>query len=214
VSQLADEPSERPVVSTRTPYAGRLFAMRTDVVALDDEEVVRDYLAHPGAVGVIAVDETDRVLLVHQYRHPVRARLWEPPAGLLDVPGEDPLATAKRELYEEAHHRADDWRVLVDAFTSPGCSNESVRIYLARGLTAVEHDDRHIGLHEELDMPVDWVHLDDVLAGVLAGDLHNPLLIMGAMATAAARARGWAGLRPADAPWPYQPGGGPGERRP
>ena len=205
MSGLADEPAQRPVVSSETPYVGRLFAMRKDVVALDDEEVVRDYLVHPGAVGIIAIDETDRVLLVHQYRHPVRARLWEPPAGLLDVPGEDPLVAARRELHEEAHHRASDWRVLVDAFTSPGCSNESVRLYLARDLTPVGDDDRHVGFHEERDMPVDWVHLDEVVAQVLAGHLHNPLLIMGAMAATAARAAGWAGLRPADAPWPSRP---------
>jgi ADP-ribose pyrophosphatase len=205
MTSLADEPTQRTVVSSETPYAGRLFAMRKEVVALDDEEVVRDYLAHPGAVGVIAIDEADRVLLVHQYRHPVRVRLWEPPAGLLDVPGEDPLLAAQRELYEEAHHRASDWRVLVDAFTSPGCSNESVRLYLARGLTPVGRGDRHVGLHEELDMPVDWVRLDDVVAHILSGDLHNPLLIMGVMAALVARSRGWADLRPADAPWPYQP---------
>jgi 8-oxo-dGDP phosphatase len=205
VSELADEPAWRPVASSETPYAGRLFSMRTEVVTLDDGQVVRDYLVHPGAVGVIAIDETDRVLLVHQYRHPVRARLWEPPAGLLDLPGEDPLVAAQRELREEAHHRASDWRVLVDAFTSPGCSNESVRIYLARGLSQVGDDDRHVGRHEELDMPVDWAPLDEVVAHILAGDVHNPLLIMGALAAVAARATGWAGLRPADAAWPCQP---------
>jgi ADP-ribose pyrophosphatase len=205
MSGLADEPVRWPVVSSAMPFVGRLFSLRQDAVALDDEQVVRDYLVHPGAVGVIAVDDAERVLLVHQYRHPVGARLWEPPAGLLDMPGEDPLVAARRELREEAHHRASDWRVLVDAFTSPGCSNESVRIYLARGLSQVGDDDRYVGRHEELDMPVDWVGLDEVVAHILAGDVHNPLLIMGAMAAVAARAGGWAGLRPADAPWPYQP---------
>jgi 8-oxo-dGDP phosphatase len=205
MSGLADEPTRWPVVSSEMAYVGRLFSLRQDAVALDDEQVVRDYLVHPGAVGVLAIDEADRVLLVHQYRHPVRARLWEPPAGLLDVPGEDPLVAARRELHEEAHHQASDWRVLVDAFTSPGCSNESVRIYLARGLSQVGDDVRHVGRHEELDMPVEWVGLDEVVAHILAGDVHNPLLIMGALAAVAARAGGWAGLRPADAPWPYQP---------
>jgi len=54
-------------------------------------------------------------------------------------------------------------------------------------------------------MPVDWIHLDDVVAHILSGDLHNPLLIMGVMAAMTSRLRGWADLRPADAPWPYQP---------
>jgi 8-oxo-dGDP phosphatase len=163
----------------------------------------RDVVVHPGAVGIIALDDRERVLLVRQYRHPVLQRLYEPPAGLLDVRGEDYLAAAQRELYEEGHVRARDWRVLVDAFTSPGMTTEALRIYLARDLEEVPAKDRHNGVHEEADMPVSWAPLAEVVAGVLAGDLHNPTLVMGSLAAWTARqGAGFDALRPAETAWP------------
>ncbi|HEY6738239.1 MAG TPA: NUDIX hydrolase, partial [Actinopolymorphaceae bacterium] len=130
-------------------------------------------------------------------------RLYEPPAGLLDVEGEDYLAAAQRELYEEGHVRARDWRVLVDGFTSPGLTSEALRIYLARELEAVPEADRHNGIHEESDMPVSWAPLADLVDGILAGDLHNPTMVMGCLAAWAARnGKGFDALRPADAAWP------------
>ncbi|NYH83214.1 ADP-ribose pyrophosphatase [Actinopolymorpha cephalotaxi] len=200
-----DVPERWPVASSSyTLSTGRVIAVRKDVVdGGDGREFTRDVVVHSGAVGIIAMDDRDRMLLVHQYRHPVGHRLFEPPAGLLDVEGEDYLAAAQRELYEEGHVRARDWRVLVDAFTSPGMTTESLRIYLARGLSEVPHDERHNGVDEEADMTVSWTPLADVVAGVLAGDLHNPSLVMGALAAWAARnGAGFDALRPADAPWP------------
>ena len=167
----------------------------------DGTRTTRDVVVHPGAVGIIALDDNGNVLLVHQYRHPVRQRLWEPPAGLLDEAGEDPLEAAKRELFEEAHYRADRWDVLVDAFTSPGMTDESVRIYLAREVRPAEGD-RHEGIDEERDMPVRWVPLSDAVEAILGGRLHNPMAVMGLFATAHARDRDFRDLRSADAPWP------------
>ncbi|SDS91028.1 ADP-ribose pyrophosphatase [Actinopolymorpha singaporensis] len=199
-----DVPERWPVVSSS--YAlrtGRVIDIREDVVEGGGREFTRDVVVHSGAVGIIALDDHDRMLLVHQYRHPVGHRLVEPPAGLLDVEGENYLTAAQRELYEEGHVRARDWRVLVDAFTSPGMTTESLRIYLARGLSEVPHDERHNGVDEEADMTVSWTPLADVVAGVLAGDLHNPSLVMGALAAwAAHNGAGFDALRPADAPWP------------
>ena len=77
---------------------------------------------------------SEQVLLVNQYRHPIEAWLDELPAGLLDVEGEQPLLAAQRELAEEARTTADEWHVLVDLYTSPGMSNEAMRVFLARGL--------------------------------------------------------------------------------
>jgi 8-oxo-dGDP phosphatase len=212
VSGPRDSPARWPASDTRRRFEGNVIAVRTDKVRMPDGgDVDRDVIEHPGAVGVLALDEAGRVLLVRQYRHPVRRLLWEPPAGLLDVDGEPALESAKRELWEEAHHRATDWRVLVDAFMTPGSSTEAVRIYLARGLTEVGHDDRHVGVHEEADMETAWVPLADVVRGALAGDLHNPLLLMGALAVHAALiGDGLDALRPADAPWPEHPAGPPG----
>jgi 8-oxo-dGTP pyrophosphatase MutT (NUDIX family) len=183
---LHDELVRRHVVQRTPRFRGRVIGVRTDVVELrDGHRVERDLVEHPGAVGVIAVDDHDNVLLVRQYRHPVGALLWEPPAGLLDVDGEAPQDAAARELYEEAGYRAASWAVLVDAFTSPGGSDEAVRLYLARELTAVPHDQRHVGEDEEHEMPTRWVPLAEARTAVLAGAVHNPLAVMGILAAAA-----------------------------
>lgn len=205
-SRFADTPEEWPVVEGETPYQGRITAMRSDVVAMPDGTTARrDYLVHPGAVGVLALDENDRVLVLRQYRHPVRHKLWEVPAGLLDVPGEPPLLAAQRELYEEAHHKADDWRVLLDFYNTPGSSDEAIRVFLARGLSE-SAGERYEARAEEADLEVAWAPLEDLVALALAGELHNPTLVAGALAAVAARARGgFEALRRADAPWPARP---------
>jgi len=202
-AQVRDEPADLEVVSSEKVFDGKVWDVRRDEVQLEDgQSVTREVLVHTGAVGVVALDEQDRLLLVRQYRHPVRHYLWEPPAGLLDVDGEDPLDAARRELAEEAHLRATDWHVLVDYFNSPGGSTEAFRSYLARGLEAVPEDDRHVGDGEERDMPVAWVDLDEARDLVLGGQLHNPTAVTGILAAWAARESGWRTLRPADSPWP------------
>jgi 8-oxo-dGTP pyrophosphatase MutT (NUDIX family) len=202
MTPLADVEVQRKVASSLTRFTGRVWSVRTDVVDLDDgQHVERDLIVHPGAVAIIAVDDELQILLVRQYRHPVSAMLWEPPAGLLDVPGEDPSDAAARELYEEAGYRAQRWSVLVDAFTSPGGSNESVRLYLARGLTQVADDERHVGEGEERDMETRWVPLSQARDAVFAGGLHNPLGVMGILAAAAVLLDDVATTRPVDAGW-------------
>ncbi|MFC4556471.1 NUDIX domain-containing protein [Georgenia faecalis] len=196
----------RDVVGHETVHYGRVFDLVADDVRLhpDAAPVRREYLDHPGAVAVVALrDGTDgeEVLLVEQYRHPVRALLWEVPAGLLDVDGEDYLEAAQRELAEEADLRAARWDVLVDYFTTPGGSNESLRVYLARDVSPVPADERHAREDEEAGMPTEWVRLDDAVAAVHAGRIHNPSAVVGVLAAASARAQGWAPLRPADATW-------------
>jgi 8-oxo-dGDP phosphatase len=200
---FADKPLRYPVLESTQQFRSRhVIDVRTDVVRMPSgDTTARDVVVHPGAVGVIALDDHERVLFIQQYRHSVGHLCWEPPAGLLDEPDEDPLQTARRELFEEAHARADQWAVLVDAFTSPGMTDEAVRIYLARDVRPAEGA-RHEGEHEESDMPTRWVRLDDAVDAVMQGRLHNPLAAIGVLATAAARAEGFARLRDAQAPWP------------
>ena len=203
--EVGDERAVKTVARTVTRFEGKIWDVRTDSVDLGDGHVVdRDVVAHPGAVGVIALDDEDRVLLLRQYRHPVHAHLWEPPAGLLDIEGEDPAVTAPRELWEESGYRARTWNVLIDFYNSPGGSTESFRCYLARDLERAPVDERHVGEDEEADMPLAWVPLDEAVALVLSGRIHNPPGVSGILAAAAARAAGWAGLRPADAPWEWR----------
>jgi ADP-ribose pyrophosphatase len=204
VTDIRDEPSaEFPVAATTTDFrSGRVIDVRTDQVAMPGATVAtRDVVVHPGAVGIIALDVSGRVLLLQQYRHPVLRKLWEPPAGLLDEPDETPLDAAKRELYEEAHLQATRWDVLLDAFTSPGMTDEAVRLYLARDVSEAEGP-RFAGAHEESSMPIQWVPLDEAVRLVQHGDIHNPLAVMGVLAASIAAREAFAGLRPADAPWP------------
>jgi 8-oxo-dGDP phosphatase len=205
---LADVPVARDVSEASVLHAGRIFDLRSEQVDLGAGGVVtRDFVDHPGAVATVALDEDERVLLLHQYRHPVRRELWEPPAGLLDVDGEDAQAAAARELLEEADLRAARWDVLVDYFTTPGASNEALRVFLARDLSEVPEAERHAREAEEVGMEARWVPLDEAVSAVLAGDLHNPSAVVGILAAAAARATGWSALRPADSPWPERRGG-------
>ncbi len=202
---LADRLERRPVLESTVSFRGKVWDVRTDRVDLGEAGVVtRDWVEHTGAVAILALDEDDRAVVIQQYRHPVGAFDWEIPAGLLDVDGEPAHLTAARELHEEADLVAGSWATLVDHWASPGGSSEGLRIFLARDLTEVPEDERHERHGEELGMPVRRVPLDDLVAGVLAGRLHSPTLVIAVLAAEALRVRGWQGLRPADAPWPVR----------
>jgi 8-oxo-dGDP phosphatase len=202
--ELADTPLSWPVTSSDVLAEGKIASFIQDEVrAPDGEKMTREYLRHPGAVGIIALDDEGRVALVRQYRHAVRHRLVEPPAGLLDVQGEAYLLTAQRELAEEADLAAASWHVLVDLFTTPGILAESLRIYLARDLTAADLPDGFARSDEEAHMDTVWASLDDVVDAILAGELHSPSLVAGVLAAWTARSRdNFASLRPASAGWP------------
>ena len=179
------------MVEHEVVYEGRVWDLARDVVDLGESRVVREYVAHPGAVAVIALDDDDRVLLLSQYRHPVAHVLWEPPAGLLDVPGEDPVRAAARELAEEADLVAGRWWRLVEFFTTPGGSSERITVFLARDLSPVPEAARYGREDEEAGMVARWVPLDEAVAGVLGGRFASPTTTAGVLAAAAARARGW-----------------------
>lgn len=198
------EPHDHAVVSTDRVFEGRVISVRKDVVTMPGGTTSqRDVVEHPGAVGVVALDDQGRVLLVSQYRHPVRRRLEELPAGLLDVDGEPGVEAAKRELAEEAGLAARTWHVLVDALTSPGMTDEAIRLYLARDVHEV---DREAQEHEEAELTSEWLPLDDVVRRVLAGEVENAMCCLGVLAADRAVRDGFSGLRPADAPWPSRPG--------
>ncbi len=199
---LRDRLDPRPVRSTVRSFEGRVWDVVTEEVDLGDGGVVtRDFVEHTGAVAVLALDDEERVVLVQQYRHPVGAFEWELPAGLLDVDGEPAHLTAARELHEEADLVAGEWHLLLDHYASPGGSSESLRVFLARDLHEVPHDERYERDGEELGMPVRRVPLDEVAEAVLAGDVHNGTLIIAVLAAVRLRERGWDGLRSVDEPW-------------
>jgi 8-oxo-dGTP pyrophosphatase MutT (NUDIX family) len=193
------------VLASTRRFEGNVVSVRTDEVRMSDGTVAtREIVEHPGAVGVVALDDQDRVVLVTQYRHPIRDYLDELPAGLLDVPGEPALDAARRELSEEARIAAAEWRVLVDLYTSPGMTNEAIRVFLARGLSDVA--ERFAPQHEEITLTVSRIPLDEAVRRALAGEITNAAAVAGICAAALSRANGWRDLRPADAPWSARPG--------
>jgi len=202
-SPLADEAVGVEVSESTRAFAGHVWDIRTETFDYNGQRLTRDFVDHTGAVAIVALDEDDRVLLIKQYRHPIRHRDWEIPAGLLDVSGESPLAAAQRELAEEADLVATDWHVLAEYACSPGGSNEVLRIYLARGVSATPAAFERT--EEEADMETRWVELDEVVDGVLARRLQNSALAIGALAAHTARARGWASLGAAEEPWTRHP---------
>lgn len=203
---LQDLVAPRTVTRSETVHSGMVWDVVRDTVDLGEAGLVRrEYVRHTGAVGVLALDADDRVLFVRQYRHPVGMELWELPAGLLDVAGEQPLLAARRELAEEGDVRAERWDTLVDWFSSPGGMNEALRVYLARDVSYLPEHERHVREAEEHGMPARWVPLDQARDDVLAGRVHNSAAVIGVLAAHAARGLGWSTLRPADAPWPERP---------
>ena len=177
---LSDERVEVEIVDTELVYEGRVWDVRSDTFRYGEGEIVRQYVDHPGAAAVVAVDDEGRVLLIQQYRHPIRRRDWEIPAGLLDVEGEEPLETARRELAEEVDLEAERWESLVSIFTTPGGNDEVVHLFLARGLRSVgtPHDRED----EEADIRQEWMPLGQAVEGVLAGRFRNGILAVGVLA--------------------------------
>lgn len=190
--------------SSETLYVGRIFALRADDVEMPGggPPARREIIEHYGAVAVVALDAEENITLVYQYRHPVGRRLWELPAGLLDIDGEPPELTAARELAEEAGLAADRWQLLLDVDSTPGFSDESVRIYLATGLTPIE---RAGGRDEEAEMTVGRVPLEQAVTMVFTGEIVNALAVAGILAADAVK-RGVTRPRPLDTAWTDKPG--------
>lgn len=192
-------PHDYRVLDSETVFDGHVISLRRDTVAMPGGgDSVREVVAHPGAVAVVAVDDEGRVVLLRQYRHPVGRYLWELPAGLRDSDGEPPLETAKRELAEEVLLAAERWSLLTTTYSSPGFSDELVLIYLAEGLSDVARPDGFTVEHEELDMTIERVPLADAVQRVFDGDIRNASAVVGLLAAAQVRAAA-PRLRPVDA---------------
>ena len=208
-SRRCPSPNPSPVgehafetISSEILHTGKIFALRIDRVRMPGGNVVtREVVEHFGAVAIVAMDDQGRIPLVYQYRHPFARRLWELPAGLLDVDGEAPHLAAARELHEEAGLRAQTWQLLADLDSAPGFSDESVRVFLATGLTEVERPEAR---DEEADMTVAWYPIAEAVQRIFSGEIVNSLAVSGILAAYAVR-EGIAEPRPVDAPWIDRP---------
>jgi len=203
VDELSDQLVDLPVASSEVVFDGAIWNVRRDRLSYAAGEITREYIDHPGAVAVLVLDDQDRVCLIRQYRHPIKTREWELPAGLLDFVGESALSAAQRELAEEVDLVAGDWALLTDFHTSPGGSNESLRVYLARDVSdAGEVFER---TDEESEIEKRWVALDEVVDAVLGRRVQNSILAIAALAAHASRERGWSSLGDAESAWTRHP---------
>jgi ADP-ribose pyrophosphatase len=196
-------PHEFAVSDSETLHVGRVLALRLDQVVMPGGRAARrEVVEHPGSVAVLPLHDDGSVVMIDQYRHPVGRRMRELPAGLLDVPGEDPVAAAQRELVEETGYTARGWWVLADVAPSPGFSDEVVRVFLARGLTEVGRP--AAGDDEEADLDVVLLPLAEAVRQALAGEIISAPTVAGLFAAHAVLA-GTAQPRPVDASWSDRP---------
>ena len=192
------EPHEYQVLASEEVYTGKVISLRKDTVAMPGGgSSVREVVHHGGAVGIIALDDDDRVVMLRQYRHPIGQHLWEVPAGLCDVDGEPPLEAARRELAEEVQLAAERWSLLTTHHPSPGFCDEMVLLYLAEGLSEVPRPDGFVVEHEELDMTVERVPLAEAVQWVFDGRIRNSAAAIAVLAAAQVRATS-PRLRPVD----------------
>lgn len=187
---LTDIPLAWPVSSTSRGFSTKYLTVDIDTIIDPDEGEHSRVVVQPhGAVGIIAFDDHDRILLVEQYRHPVRHRVLEIPAGTLDVAGEDPLDAAVRELAEEADLAADDWTRELKLFATPGYSSERWTVFRASSLRAVPHEDRTNRVAEEADMHQWWLPFDAAVDAVLDGRITDGMTVAAVLAEQVRRSR-------------------------
>ena len=155
-------------------HRGWCYDLTAETIAMPGGGTARrEYYDHVGAVVAVPLDATGRVGLIRQYRVPPKELMWELPAGLRDIPGEDPAVAARRELAEEVDLHAAELVKLGEYYTSPGISNELIHYYLATGLTEVPEADRHERTDEEAHIELVWWDLDKALAAVVSGEIRN-----------------------------------------
>ncbi len=185
---IADEGYGVEVLQSDVVFDGVVWDIRREQFAYHDGTLTREFMEHPGAVAVLAIDDRDRVLCIQQYRHPIQMRNWELPAGLLDIEGEAPLAAAQRELAEEADLIASEWMPHITLHTSPGGSDEVIHVFRATGLAAAAEVFPRDA--EEADIVLQWVPLADAVDAALAGRVHNGILLTALLAEHARRTKG------------------------
>ena len=156
------------IVASNPAHRGRVIQVSTERLRYSNgREYDIDYVRHPGAAAVVAVDGANRVCLVRQYRHGIQDFLWEIPAGKLDA-GEQPEVCAVRELREETGVTANRWTSLGLYIPAPGIFTELIHLYLAReldvGASSPDAD-------EELELK--WLPLDEAIGHVLKGDWND-----------------------------------------
>jgi len=168
MSERDDAHLKETKVASEAVFDGKLLRVRRDTVRLPDGSLaIREYIVHPGAVLIVPVLPDGRLVIERQFRYPVGAVFLEFPAGKLD-PGETELATAQRELAEEAGYTATTWTPLGRIHSVVGYSNEAIDLFIAEGLT-------HVGaaLDDGEFLEIVILSLDEMLAALDRGQITD-----------------------------------------
>lgn len=188
--EFGDTEETWTVSNSSTVYESAFIGLSVDtVVGPDGGRFSRTVVQHPGAVGVLVLDDDDRVLVLDQYRHPVGKRLIELPAGTLDIEGEAAMDAAKRELREEADLEAAHWQSILRMYATPGCSTEHWEVFLAEDLSATPVGLRTTRKAEEADMRQLWVPLTALVDAALVGRVGDSMTVAAVLAVHALRGR-------------------------
>ena len=155
--------------------------VKRHVTSPSGDEFQRTFVSTPGAVGVVAVTDDHRVVLVTQYRAAVHASVREIPAGMRDVPGEDPMETARRELREETGYIASTFLRLGICLSSPGVTDSAVEVYLATGLTSGESEPHG---PEEDSMVIEYHKFSEALEMIDRGEISDAKTVYGLLLAA------------------------------
>ena len=161
-------------LKVQTVFTGRVITVNVETVRLPNGHVTDlEIIHHPGGAAIVAVDAQQRVCLIRQYRHAAGGWIWELPAGKLE-PNEPPLATAKRELIEEAGTEGHVWVFLGDYVSSPGVFTETVKLFMVHGLkpSTMAHEPSEL-------IEVHWVPIAEACRRALAGELNDGKTALG-----------------------------------
>lgn len=169
-------PNEKTIKSERI-YEGKIINLRVDTVELlEGEESSREIIEHSGGAAIIPITKDNKIVMVRQFRKPVEDFLLEVPAGKLDK-GEDPSVCAARELKEETGYEACDIKFLFSVYSSPGFSNETLYIYLAKDLVSGE-----VNPDEGEYIEVESYTIDELLNMIYNGEIKDGKTIISIMA--------------------------------
>lgn len=176
---MADDSPPYQVLSSETVYKGYVVAVRVDNISMpDDAQAVREVVVVDDAVAIVALDNQHRVCLLRQYRHPFGKYLLELPAGKMDIDGESPLETARRELKEEAGLCSDKWCDLTCFLNSVGWTTEETHVLLAEDVFK-DTGTKFAATGEEADLQVSMVPMSDALRMIDTQDITDAKTIVG-----------------------------------
>ncbi|MCR8745220.1 NUDIX hydrolase [Romboutsia lituseburensis] len=165
---------EEKTISSDRIYTGKVISVKVDTVEVENKGYQkREIVEHCGAVGIVAINEENEVILIKQFRKPIEKVIWEIPAGKLE-PGENPKECAIRELKEETGYEAQNLRLIHKFYTSAGFSNQKIYIYLATGLKPGENK-----LDDDESLEMYSIDLEEVQSMIARNEIEDAKTAIG-----------------------------------